>query len=290
MASRNRISRLIARCTPHRRVPHTPPLRDDVPPPPWWVRALVAVGRPGITFAVLIMCAPGEHHLAVLAGWETRLAWAMALVLAAYAGIATAVADARPKGAPGKKSANLGAVLALALAMSAQPVSHLFVVGHWSADPRAPMWLVIVVSCVPPLVLGHLLHLAATPVARSGQAGTGVPRVDGQPRGVARRFTTTGRVVLPGPTAIPVSVPVVLTRRPARPTPAPQATPPRDSSGRRLLTTAEFAALCGVEPNTVRKWINRTPVRIVPAGGDPKTGWLFHPEQRDELTSAASNN
>jgi hypothetical protein len=235
------------------------------------------------------MCAPGEHHLAVLAGWETRLAWAMALVLAAYAGIATAVADARPKGAPGKKSANLGAVLALALAMSAQPVSHLFVTGHWSADPRAPMWLVVVVSCVPPLVLGHLLHLAATPVQRAGQAGTAVPQAAGQPRRVPRRFVTTGRTVLPGPTAIPVSVPVVLGPLLAPSRPAPQATPPRDSNGQRLLTTAEFAALCGVEPDTVRKWINRKPVRIVPAGGNQVAGWLFHPDQRPALAAAASN-
>ncbi|WP_454324427.1 hypothetical protein [Streptomyces ambofaciens] len=110
------------------------------------------------------MCAPGEHHLGKLAGWNDTLAWGMAGVLAAYAGIAAAVASKRPKGAPGKLSAVLGAWLSLATAMSAQPVSHMFVTGHWTAEPRPPVWLVVTVSCVPPLVLGHLLHLAATPV------------------------------------------------------------------------------------------------------------------------------
>ncbi|MFB6771117.1 hypothetical protein [Streptomyces sp. NPDC056337] len=110
------------------------------------------------------MCAPGEHHLGKLAGWNDTLAWGMAGVLAAYAGIAAAVASKRPKGAPGKRSAVLGAWLSLATAMSAQPVSHMFVTGHWTAEPRPPVWLVVTVSCVPPLVLGHLLHLAATPV------------------------------------------------------------------------------------------------------------------------------
>lgn len=131
---------------------------------PLWVRCLTAAGRPVVAVMVLIMCAPGEHHLAVLAGWDGRLAWGMAAVLAAYAGIAAAVASARPKGAPGKFSAVVGAWLSLAAAMSAQPVSHMFVTGHLSAEPRPPMWLVVAVSCVPPLVLGHLLHLAATPV------------------------------------------------------------------------------------------------------------------------------
>lgn len=287
MASRNRILRLISRGTPHRRVPHTPPLRDTAPPP-FWVRAFVAVGRPKVAIIVLIMCAPGEHHLAVLAGWDTRLAWGMAAVLAAYAGIATSVAGTRPRGVPGHRSAAAGAVVSLSLAMSAQPVSHMFVTGHWSASPAAPVWLVWVVSCVPPLVLGHLLHLAATPAPRAGQAGTLAPQTSGQPRRVPRRFVTAGRTVLPGPAAIPVSVPVVLASRPARPQRVLRPTPARDESGRPLLTTAEFADLCGVAPDTVRKWINRR--RIAPAGGDATSGYLFHPDQqRPVLVPAASN-
>lgn len=146
------------------------PLYDT--PTPRWVSLLTDVGRPVVAAWVMIMCAPGEHHLGKLAGWSDHLAWGMAGVLAAYAGIAAAVASKRPKGAPGKGSAVAGAWLSLATAMSAQPISHLFVTGHWSADPRPPVWLVVTVSCVPPLVLGHLLHLAATPVTARPHTAT----------------------------------------------------------------------------------------------------------------------
>ncbi|MEV0445837.1 hypothetical protein AB0I84_12960 [Streptomyces spectabilis] len=133
-------------------------------PTPRWVSLLTDAGRPVVAAWVMIMCAPGEHHLGKLAGWSDTLAWGMAGVLAAYAGIAAAVASKRPKGAPGKTSAVAGAWLSLGTAMSAQPISHMFVTGHWTAEPRPPVWLVVAVSCIPPLVLGHLLHLAATPV------------------------------------------------------------------------------------------------------------------------------
>jgi hypothetical protein len=144
-------------------------------PAPRWVSLLTDVGRPVVAAWVMIMCAPGEHHLGKLAGWNDTLAWGMAGVLAAYAGIAAAVASKRPKGAPGKTSAVLGAWLSLATAMSAQPVSHMFVTGHWTAEPRPPVWLVVAVSCIPPLVLGHLLHLAATPVRVAVQTPVTAP-------------------------------------------------------------------------------------------------------------------
>lgn len=139
--------------------------RATVPQSPLWVRGFVGGGRPLVAVIVMVMCAPGEHHLAVLAGWDSRLAWGMAAVLAAYAGIAAAVAGERRKGDPGHGTAAVGAVVSLALAMAAQPVSHLFVTGWLSAEPRPPWQLVVAVSCAPPLVLGHLLHLAATPRA-----------------------------------------------------------------------------------------------------------------------------
>lgn len=131
------------------------------PGTPWWVSAFTDIGRPLMSVVVLVLCAPGEQHLARMAGWTPELAWGMAGLLAAYAGIAAVVATVRPKGASGKRSAVLGAVLALLLAMAAQPVSHLFVTGWLSDTPRAPVWLIVTVSTVPPLVLGHLLHLAA---------------------------------------------------------------------------------------------------------------------------------
>lgn len=150
--------------------PTLPPLpprrRRTVSQTPLWVRLMVRLGRPLVAVTVMVMCAPGEHHLAVLAGWDWWLAWGMAAVLAAYAGIAAAVAGERRKGDPGHWTAAAGAVVALLLAMAAQPVSHLFVTGWLTAEPRPPVWLVVAVSCAPPLVLGHLLHLAATPRAK----------------------------------------------------------------------------------------------------------------------------
>lgn len=280
MASRNRISRLISRCTPSRRVPHTPPPQDTVPPPPWWVRAFTAAGRPIVAIAVLVMSAPGEHHLAVLAGWNTHLAWGMAFVLAAYAGIAAVVAATRPAGAPGKKSAVLGAVLSLGLAMSAQPVSHMFVVGHWTADPRPPVWLVWVVSCIPPLVLGHLLHLAATSVPRARQA---------QAAGTVERDTTAepaARTPLApfGPTALPWSIPVAVpTRATARPA---LPTAKQDSQDTRPLTTADLAAKHGVKPDTVRKWVTRGNITPLPER-DTGGGYLFAPDAAPALAVAA---
>jgi hypothetical protein len=155
-------------------VPRGGPRRRQ-PAAPWWVRAFVALGRPVVTVTVLVLCAPGEHHLAVLAGWDSTLAWGMAAVLAAYAGLAAVVAAQRPKGSPGHVTAVLGAGMSLLLAMAAQPVSHLFVTGWFSADPRAPMWLVITVSCVPAPVLAHLLHMTAVPLLAPVPAPEKVP-------------------------------------------------------------------------------------------------------------------
>lgn len=223
------------------------------------------------------MCAPGEHHLAVLAGWDSRLAWCMAAVLAAYAGIAAAVAGARPAGAPGKKSAVLGAVVSLGLAMSAQPVSHAFVVGHWSADPRAPMWLVVIVSCVPPLVLGHLLHLAATPMPRTGHAASTLDTVVEQPAAVHPAPWS--------PAAPPLSVPVLV--QPRR-TPRPASVQaPQDTRDSKAWTTSRLAAEEGVQPDTVRKWIKRgnvTPLDERDASG----GYLFAPGTKPKLAAVAS--
>lgn len=130
---------------------------------PRWVTWFTDIGRPLSAIVVMVLCAPGERHLAELAGWGPTLSWGMAGLLVMYAGIAAVVATVRPKGAPGKRTAVLGAIVSLLLAMAAQPVSHYFVTGWMVAEPRPPFWLVTVVSCVPPFVMGHLLHLAADP-------------------------------------------------------------------------------------------------------------------------------
>jgi hypothetical protein len=100
----------------------------------------------------------------------------MAGLFSMYAGISAIVATKRSKDAPGKRSAVWGAVVSLMLAMAAQPVSHMFVTGWWTADPRAPWQLVVVVSCIPPFILGHLLHLASSPAAsRTKDKDSSVP-------------------------------------------------------------------------------------------------------------------
>lgn len=192
-----------------RRKAKQPPAPTSIP---LWAALFTDAGRPIVAVLVMVMCAPGEHHLGVLAGWDTRLAWGMASVLAAYAGIAAVVASRRPKGAPGKASATVGAWLALGAAMASQPISHLFVTGHWSADPRAPMWLVIAVSCVPPLVLGHLLHLAATPAVAPSASVDSAPDVPVVERAPAA----------PPP---PVALPTKPQQQPAPQLPAPAAAP-----------------------------------------------------------------
>lgn len=130
---------------------------------PEWVSAFTDLGRPFAVVVVLALCAPGERHIARLAGWSPDLSWGMAGLLSLYAGLSAVVAANRPKGAPGKRTAVVGAALALVLAMGANPVAHLFMTGWLSATPRTPWQLVVVVSAIPALVGGHILHLAAHP-------------------------------------------------------------------------------------------------------------------------------
>lgn len=262
MATRNLTGRLWARLSKPANSASRTPL-----PAPWWVRAFTTLGRPVVALAVLTMCAPGEHHLAVLAGWDDRLAWAMAAVLAAYAGIAAAVASARPKGAPGKRSAVAGAVLSLAAAGTAQPVSHLFVTGHLSASPNAPVWLVVTVSCVPPLVLGHLLHLAASPVAHP----------EPQPA-----LTEPG-TVLTAERPEPETVPAAIEQPPALPPSGVDLSKPEPAEPPTWLTTAEVALYLGVSASTVGTWVQRG--KLTPARQDARGRNLFDPAVVAALTA-----
>lgn len=179
---------------------------------PAWIDQVPRVGWPIVAVIAMVMCAPGEHHLAVMAGYTDKvsifglarveLAWGMPACLVAYAGIAASVATRRAKGAPGRKTAVLGAFLSLGAAMTAQPVSHMFVTGHWSSQP-SPEWIVWTVSVVPPLVVGHLMHMAAshtvsrrtrtaapdsTPASvPAGQTDKAVPVPSGTAEGETRR-------------------------------------------------------------------------------------------------------
>lgn len=225
---------------------------------PWWVRWFTNAGRPVVAVVVLIMCAPGEHHLAKLAGWDGRLAWGMAAVLAAYAGIAASVASNRPSGSPGKVSAVVGAFVSLGAAMAAQPVSHLFVTGWFSADPRPPALLVVVVSCVPPLVFGHLLHLAATPV--TAVSGTAETLADEQH---------------PEPETGPVPAQETHDEDETNDEPEPETAETLRET-HRFLTTSEVATRYGIAVSTVRTWKDRG--KITPAFVDPVRGAMYDPE------------
>ncbi|MGW1506007.1 hypothetical protein ACWCQW_47420 [Streptomyces mirabilis] len=146
---------------------------------PKWVDWLPRGGWPVVAVVVMVMCAPGEHYLAMMAGWNHWLAWGMPACLVAYAGIAASVATRRAKGSQGRLTAVVGAFTSLGAAMAAQPVSHMFVTHHWASQP-SPAWVVWAVSLVPPLVLGHLMHMAASHSVRSETARETRPHETGR--------------------------------------------------------------------------------------------------------------
>ncbi|MDT0472986.1 hypothetical protein RM863_12715 [Streptomyces sp. DSM 41014] len=139
----------------------TKPRTSPPPSGPWYARLATSAGRPAVLAATLLMSMPGEYHVAKFAGWTDPWAYGMPFSLSAYAGIAAVVAATRPKGARGRFSATAGAAFAIVLALAAQVVAHLVNTGHMDHNQA---WLIAVTSMVPPAVLAHLLHLAATPV------------------------------------------------------------------------------------------------------------------------------
>lgn len=126
---------------------------------PLWLAAFVRVAPPLIATVVLAISAPGEAQLARAVGWSPGLAWGMPAALAAYAGLSAAVAGQRAPGTPGASTARLGALLAIGGAIVFQGIAHTITTGHLTT---VPLWLVWAVSAVPGLVLGHLLHVAAS--------------------------------------------------------------------------------------------------------------------------------
>ncbi|MGW1617749.1 hypothetical protein [Streptomyces sp. NPDC002172] len=245
------------------------PAKVRRPAAPLWVRGLTAGGRPIVLGVALLMCAPGEYHLAETAGWNDPFTYGMPVVLSAYAGIAAAVASTRQAGDRGRWSAIVGACLALGLAMAAQVVSHLITTGHVLADQPV---LIAVTSLVPPAVVGHLLHLAATPPD-------------------ARQDTEDSQERTPVP-SVPVSaIPdaaaatVTLEREEQRDADGTPELPPgteQDAEDRPppeppLMTANDVADHYGIKPSTVRNWVaaGRVPVHSKDATGRN----LFHPDQ-----------
>lgn len=126
---------------------------------PRYARWMQVAGRPLVLVAALAMSAPGEYAIARAAGWVPQVAWLMPLVVSVYAAVAAVMAATRPKGAAGRGSALVGAGMALLLALCAQVVAHLLAAGYVASSAG----LVAVVSAIPPLVVAHMMHLAATP-------------------------------------------------------------------------------------------------------------------------------
>jgi hypothetical protein len=222
----------------HRDVPTPPPTGDHTPsttPGPWYAIIATSVGRPVVLGIALAMCAPGEYHLARLAGWSDPWALGMPAALSAYAGIAAVVAASRPKGARGRISAIAGATVAILLALAAQVVAHLISRGHMVGNQA---WLIGLISAVPPAVVGHLLHLASTPVGRVGRGPAPRARLD---------HSTDVRTVIAAPASTQASAPVTA---PAAP-PLTPAVPPAPVGPPAITATAPPA-----EPPTRATYTN----------------------------------
>ncbi|MGW1836955.1 hypothetical protein [Streptomyces sp. NPDC002067] len=129
---------------------------------PWYARTVVTGGRPLVLAMALVMSVPGEIRMAELAGWHGWITWLMPVSVSVYAACAAVISDLRRRAkAPGRVTATIGAGLALGLALAAQVVAHLIDRGYMTTSAT----LVAVVSAVPPLVVAHMLHMAATPSA-----------------------------------------------------------------------------------------------------------------------------
>lgn len=264
----------------------TVPAAGRRPAAPLWVRGLTAGGRPVVLSVALLMCAPGEYHLAETAGWNDPFTYGMPVVLSAYAGIAAAVASTRRKGDRGRWSAIIGACLALGLAMAAQVVSHLITTGHVIADQPV---LIAVTSLVPPAVVGHLLHLAASPPdahqdAQDAPASTTVPSVP-----VAADVVPPGVRLLPM-TSRPLPT-VTLERADEQDADETLELPPGTDQDAEddwdeanqippqppLLNSAQVAERYGIAQSTVRSWVDsgRLTVHCKGIGGRN----LFHEDE-----------
>lgn len=256
---------------------------------PLWVRGLTAGGRPIVLGVALLMCAPGEYHLAETAGWNDPFTYGMPVVLSAYAGIAAAVASTRRPGDRGRWSAIIGACLALGLAMAAQVVSHLITTGHVVADQPV---LIAITSLVPPAVVGHLLHLAASPPdahqdvqdTEDAAASTPVPTVpevatEGQGDPLSEAEVTLDRLDEQDVDGTPELPPG--TQQDAEDDWAEaNQIPPQPP----LLNSAQVAERYGIAMSTVRSWVDVGRLTVHGKGVGGRN--LFHEDdlpERDEV-------
>ncbi|MFJ8930569.1 hypothetical protein ACIRLA_28670 [Streptomyces sp. NPDC102364] len=127
---------------------------------PWYIKGILYVALPAACIAALYLSIPGEIDLARSAGWSERYAPAMPVCISVYALSAGAIATYRRKAElPGQATALVGSLMSLLLAMAAQSISHLIEQDYMVTSAA----LVVAVSCVPPLTIAHLVHMAETP-------------------------------------------------------------------------------------------------------------------------------
>ncbi|MEV7425215.1 hypothetical protein [Streptomyces sp. NPDC091212] len=135
---------------------------------PGHIRVARKHGQTAVLYAALALSAPGEYDLAIMAGWDYRVAWLMPAVLSLYAAIGASVAKAQktaarsaigtPLEAEAKRrshNATVGALLALLMATAAQVTEHVITAVAYGPE----LWVIVVVSAVPPLVAAHVLHI-----------------------------------------------------------------------------------------------------------------------------------
>jgi hypothetical protein len=234
--------------------------RTPAPPAaPWYARLATSAGRPAVLAATLIMSMPGEYHVAKFAGWSDPWAYGMPFSLSAYAGIAAVVAATRPKGARGKVSATVGAGFAIVLALAAQVVAHLVQTGHMDHNQA---WLIAVTSMVPPAVLAHLLHLAATPVPK--ETPVVAPSTSADVPVVERVVEEQRPVVPPMPEQAP--------QLPPAPKPEPEPAPIRYSDPRCAIIRPLYDA--GFRPTTTEMRAALEAAHIAPPGPSTLRGVL----------------
>ncbi|MGW3410269.1 hypothetical protein [Streptomyces sp. NPDC000888] len=264
---------------------------------PLWVRGLTAGGRPIVLGVALLMCAPGEYHLAENAGWNDPFTYGMPVVLSAYAGIAAAVASTRRRGDRGRWSAIIGACLALGLAMAAQVVSHLITTGHVIADQPI---LIAVTSLVPPAVVGHLLHLAASPPDAQDAAGDAPDGEDADASPAVPSVQPAPSVVPPDARLLPMTArpapTVTLEREDRQDADRTRELPPGTGQNDEdaddgpppeppLMNSAQVAEKYGIAMSTVRTWVDVG--RLTVHSKDTRGRNLFHPDQLPELEAVS---
>jgi hypothetical protein len=229
---------------------------------PAHVRAARRYGQPAVLYAALALSAPGEFNLATMAGWSRNVAWLMPAVMSLYAAIGASVSKAqkdaakRCAGTPAEAearrratSATRGALMALLLATAAQVADHLLTTAV--VGPR--VWVLVVVSSVPPLVAAHVLHI--DPPTDEAEVDSIQPAPD---------ESHEAPVQVP---SAPVSTPLtlVLDVEPTEFAPNPQT-----AAQPVLVSYREAAEALGLSDTTIRGWANGGTVRKYP-GPTPST-------------------